>query len=47
MIIGGEDVRDRIINTYRDEIKCHQARERDFKVLQDVMGDLERRVRAL
>ena len=45
--VPGEDTRDRIINTYREEIKNHQARDRDFKVLQEVLGDLQRRTRAL
>lgn len=35
-----DDTRDRIINTYREEIKNNQARERDFKILQEVIADL-------
>lgn len=35
-----EETRDRIINSYRDEIKNHQARERDYQMLQQVMLDL-------
>lgn len=31
--------------TYRDEIKAHQARERDFRTLQELMADLQRRIR--
>jgi chromosome segregation ATPase len=42
-----DDTRDRIINTYREEIKNHQARERDYKILQEVLSDLQRRSRAL
>lgn len=42
-----EDTRDRIINSYRDEIKNHQVRERDFQVLQQVILDLTRRIRGL
>lgn len=42
-----DEVRDRIINSYRDEIKCHQARERDFKILQEVIADLQRKARGL
>lgn len=44
---SSEDTRDRIINTYREEIKNHQARERDFKILQEVIADLQRKVRGL
>lgn len=40
------DARDRIIGTYREEIKNHQVRERDFKSLQDVIAELQRRVRS-
>ena len=46
-VAAPEDTRDRIINTYRDEIKNHQARDRDYKILQDVLNDLQRRTRAL
>ena len=42
-----DETRDRIINTYREEIKNHQARERDFKILQEVIADLQRKVRGL
>jgi hypothetical protein len=42
-----DDTRDRIIATYRDEIKNHQARDRDYKILQDVMADLQRNIRGL
>jgi peptidoglycan hydrolase CwlO-like protein len=44
---SSDDTRDRIINTYREEIKNHQARERDFKILQEVIADLQRKVRGL
>jgi chromosome segregation ATPase len=46
-VTSPDDTRDRIINTYREEIKNHQARERDYKVLQEVLNDLQRRSRAL
>jgi hypothetical protein len=46
-VMVGEDTRDRIINTYRDEIKNHQARERDYKFLAQVINDLQRRIRSL
>jgi septal ring factor EnvC (AmiA/AmiB activator) len=46
-IASPDDTRDRIINTYREEIKNHQARERDYKILQEVLNDLQRRSRAL
>ncbi len=45
--VTADDVRDRIINSYRDEIKSHQARERDYQLLQQVMVDLQRRIRGL
>jgi hypothetical protein len=45
--ITPDETRDRIINTYREEIKSHQARERDFKILQEVINDLQRRSRVL
>lgn len=44
---SSDETRDRIINTYREEIKNHQARERDFKILQEVIADLQRKVRGL
>ncbi len=44
---SSDDTRDRIVNTYREEIKNHQARERDFKILQEVIADLQRKVRGL
>lgn len=44
---SADDTRDRIINTYREEIKNNQARERDFKILQEVIADLQRKVRGL
>lgn len=47
VVTSPEDTRDRIINTYREEIKNHQARERDFKILQEVLADLQRRTRVL
>ena len=40
-------MRDRIIITYKEEIKMHTARERDFKTLQDSLGDLERRIKLM
>ena len=40
-----EETRDRIIQTYRDEIKSLQARERDYKTLQEVIAELHRRFR--
>jgi chromosome segregation ATPase len=42
-----DEIRDRIITTYREEIKNHQARERDFKILHEVIADLQRKVRGL
>ena len=42
-----EDTRDRIISSYQDEIKRNSVRERDFKALQDTIGDLQRRIRLL
>ena len=44
---SSDDTRDRIIATYREEIKNHQARERDFKILQEVFAELQRKVRGL
>lgn len=44
---SSDDTRDRIIATYREEIKNHQARERDFKILQEVIAELQRKVRGL
>jgi hypothetical protein len=40
-----EQLRDRIITTYREEIKMYSARERDFKALQEAFLDLQRRLR--
>lgn len=47
VVASPDDTRDRIINSYREEIKNHQARERDYQMLQQVMLDLQRRIRGL
>lgn len=44
---AAEDTRDRIIQSYRDEIKNHQARERDYQALQQAVSDLQRRTRGV
>ena len=41
------DVRDRIITTYKDEIRMHVARERDFQHLQDLIAELQRKTQLL
>jgi hypothetical protein len=41
------DVRDRIINMYKDEIKMHSARDRDFQHLEALIDDLTRRSKLL
>jgi predicted RNase H-like nuclease (RuvC/YqgF family) len=40
-------VRDRIITTYKDEIKMHGARERDFQHLESLINDLQRKTRLI
>jgi hypothetical protein len=40
-----QDVRDRIITTYRDEIKLHNQRECEFQHLEALISDLQRNTR--
>ena len=47
VVVRADDTRDRIIGMYKDEIKSHSARERDFVHLQDLIADLERKTRLL
>lgn len=42
-----DETRDRIINSYREEIKAQPQRERDYRHLTDLIGDLQRRIRSL
>jgi hypothetical protein len=42
-----EELRDRIITTYKDEIKVQPQRERDYKHLGDLVADLQRRIRGM
>lgn len=44
---SGEDVRDRIISMYKEEIRVQAARDRDFEHLTHLIADLERRSRVL
>lgn len=44
---SSEDIRDRIIQSYRDEIKVQPQRERDYRHLTDLIGDLQRRIKSL
>ena len=46
-VASAEETRDRIISTYREEIKAHQAHDRDFRVLQEHIAELQRRIRTL
>ena len=41
------DVRDRIITTYKEEIKSHVARERDFQHLESLIAELHRKTQLL
>lgn len=42
-----DDVRDRIINTYKDEIRMHATRERDFQHLEALIAELQRKTKAV
>ena len=44
---SSEETRDKIIASYRDEIKVQPQRERDYKHLNDLISDLNRRIKSL
>jgi len=47
IVIKSEETRDRIINSYREEIKVQPQRDRDYRHLSDLIADLQRRIRGL
>lgn len=44
---SADEVRDRIIQTYRHEIQVQAQRERDYRHLGDLIADLQRRIKGL
>lgn len=43
---NAEEIKDRIIVTYKDELKIQPTRERDYRHLADLIADLQRRTKA-